>query len=148
VPEAIALVAILPVAFGGLLEGSVGTEQRPDLNWSVTGYVLHVSDNLRIWAERLMGVLGGAPLLVGNYDDNKLAEARSYREIPLQAAMWSLARSVDDWLKAVEAAPASGVVMVHPVRGELVLSDVILSNAHDTLHHQWDIERTLGHQGR
>ena len=66
VPEAIALVAILPVAFGGLLEGSVGTEQRPDLNWSVTGYVLHVSDNLRIWAERLMGVLGGAPLLVGN----------------------------------------------------------------------------------
>jgi hypothetical protein len=148
VPEAIALVANLPVAFGGLLEGRAGTEQHPDLNWSVTGYVLHVADNLRIWAERLMGVLGGAPRLVANYDENKLANARSYREIPLQAAMWSLTRSVDDWLTAVEAAPVSGVVMVHPVRGELVLSDVILSNAHDALHHRWDIERTLGHWGQ
>lgn len=148
VPEAIALVANLPISFSGLLEGRAGTERHPELDWSVTGYVLHVADNLRIWAERLMGVLGGAPLLVGNYDENKLADARSYREIPPQAAMWSLARSVDDWLRAVEAAPVSDVVMIHPVRGELVLSDVVLSNAHDGLHHQWDIERTLVHLGQ
>ena len=145
VPKAIAFVANLPIAFGGLLEGRDGTEQHPDLDWSVTGYVLHVADNLRIWAERLMGTLGGAPLLVGNYDENKLADAHNYLEIPIQAATWSLTRSVDDWLSAVEAAPVSGVVMIHPVRGELVLSDVVLANAHDALHHQWDIERTLGH---
>lgn len=143
-PEAIRLVANLPGSFGGLLEGRAGSERHADLDWSVNGYLLHVADNLRIWAERLMGVLGGPPLLVGNYDENKVAEARNYREIPLQAAMWSLTRSVDDWLGAVEAAPASGVVMVHPARGELELSDVVLSNAHDALHHRWDIERALG----
>ena len=143
VTEVVGRVANLPYAFGSLLDGRAGTEQHPDVNWSVTGYVLHVADNLRIWPERLMGVLRGADRVVGNYDENKLADARCYGEIPLQAAMWVLTRSVDDWLRAVEASPVSGVVMVHPVRGELVLSDVVLSNAHDALHHQWDIERTL-----
>ncbi|MHB8498941.1 MAG: DinB family protein [Acidimicrobiales bacterium] len=143
VPDAIALVADLPFAFAELLGGRAGTEQCSDLNWSVTGYVLHVADNLRIWAERLMGILGGAPLLVVNYNENKLADARRYMEVPLQAAMWSLSRSVDDWLGAVETAPVSGVVMVHPERGELSLSDVVLSNAHDACHHRWDVVRTL-----
>jgi hypothetical protein len=109
--------------------------------------VLHVADNLRIWAERLMGVPGGAPLHVGNYDENNLADARNYKDISIQAAMWSLSRSVDDWLKSVEDSPDSGVVMVHPQRGELTLSDVVLSNAHDALHHQWDVERTVRRLG-
>ena len=83
-------------------------------------------------------------LVVGNYDEKKLADARNYEDIPVPAAMWSLTRSVEDWLSSVEAAPSSGVVLVHPVRGELTLSDVVLSNTHDALHHQWDIERTVG----
>jgi len=147
VADAISLVANLPFVYGELLEGRSGREQHPGLTWSVTGYVLHVGDNLRIWAERLMGVLGGAPHLVGSYDENDLADARSYKDIPIQAAMWSLTRSVDDWLRSVEVSPDSGVVMVHPVRGELTLSDVVLSNAHDAMHHLWDIERTVRHLG-
>ncbi len=143
VADAIALVATLPVAYGGLLEGRSGMERHPGLAWSATGYVLHVADNLRIWAERLMGALEGVPLRVGNYDENKLAKARNYKDIPIQAAMWSLTRSVDDWLRSVEAAAGSGVVLIHPERGELALSEVVLSNGHDALHHQWDIERTL-----
>ena len=141
----VSLVASLPFAYAGILDGRSGREQHPGLTWSVTGYVLHVADNLRIWAERLMGVLGGSPDLVGNYDESKLADARSYMNIPIQAAMWSLTRSVDDWLRSVEASPDSGVVLVHPERGELTLSDVVLSNAHDALHHQWDIERAVRH---
>jgi len=145
VADAVRLVANLPFAYGGLLEGRSGREQHPGLTWTVTGYVSHVADNLRIWAERLMGVVEGAPLLVGNYDENKLADARNYKDIPIQAAMWSLCRSVDDWLRSVEASPDSGVVLVHPVRGELTLSDVVLCNAHDALHHQWDIGQTIRH---
>jgi hypothetical protein len=90
-----------------------------------------------------MGVVEGAPHLVGNYDENALAVARNYREIPLQASVWSLTRSVDDWLEAVEESATSGVVLVHPERGELTLLDVVLSNAHDAIHHQWDIVLTF-----
>lgn len=141
--DAIARVSDLPAAYRGLLEGRSGDELIPGVTWSVTEYVCHVADNLRIWAERLMGVGGGAPLLVGSYDQDKLADARNYRDISIQAAMWSLTRSVDDWLRSIEISPDSGVVLVHPERGEVTLSDVIQANAHDALHHQWDIERTL-----
>ena len=58
----------------------------------------------------------------------------------MQAANWSLARSVDDWLSSVEASPDAGVVMAHPERGELSLLHVVLSDTHDAQHHQWDIE--------
>jgi hypothetical protein len=143
-PDAVSLVTDLPSVYRLLVADRSGHEQLPGLRWSVTDYVIHVADNLRIWAERLMGVVDGAPPLVGNYDENELARARHYEEIPIQAAMWSLTRSVDDWLTSVELSPDSGVVLVHPARGELTLSDVVLSNAHDGLHHQWDIERTLG----
>ncbi len=141
--NAISLVSHLPTAYGGLLTGRSGNEQHPELNWSVSEYVTHVADNLRIWAERLMGVLRGASPLVGSYDENLLAKARNYRQIPVEAAMWSLTRSVDDWLAATEASATSGVVVIHPERGEMTLSDVVLSNAHDAIHHQWDIARTL-----
>jgi hypothetical protein len=142
--DGVSLVASLPFDYGELVAGWSGREQHPSLTWSVNGYVLHVADNLRIWAERLMGVVDGVPLAVGHYDENKLADARNYKAIPIQTAMWSLTRSVEDWLSSVEAAPTAGVILVHPVRGELTLSDVVLSNAHDALHHHWDIERTLG----
>ncbi len=146
VADAVSFVSDVPAAYRVLLTDRSGHERDPGLGWSVAEYVSHVADNLRIWAERLIGAVGGAPLPVGSYDENELAHARNYKDIPVQAAMWSLARSVDDWLKAVEASPSPGVVLVHPERGELTLSDVVLSNTHDALHHQWDIERTLEHR--
>ena len=37
----------------------------------------------------------------------------------------------------------TGIVLIHPDRGELSLPDVVLANAHDGFHHQWDIDRSL-----
>ena len=146
-PDAIALVSDLPFAYQGILSDRSGGEQLPGLDWTVTEYVSHVADNLRIWAERLMGVVNGAPPLVGSYSENELAVARNYTDIPLPAAMWSLSRSVEDWLTSVGTSPDAGVVLVHPERGELTLRDVVVANAHDAVHHQWDIERTLRASG-
>lgn len=141
--NAVSLVSNLPDSYRELLDGKSGNEQHSQRSWSVTEYVTHVADNLRIWAERLMGVVGGAPHLVASYDENVLARARNYREISIQAAMWSLTRSVEDWLAAIKASATSGVVLLHPQRGEMTLSDVAHANAHDAIHHQWDIERTF-----
>ena len=89
-----------------MLVGAIGTERHPDLEWSVSAYVSHVADNLRIWAERLAGIAAGAPPEVGGYDESALARARGYQQIPLQAALWSLSRSVAGWQHAVGADPA------------------------------------------
>jgi hypothetical protein len=109
----------------------------------VAEYVCHVADNLRIWAERLAGTVGGAPPEVGGYDENELADARHYELVPLPAATWSLSRAVADWGDVVVRSSRAGTVLVHPERGSLSLADVVRSNAHDASHHQWDIRRTL-----
>jgi hypothetical protein len=64
--------------------------------------------------------------------------------VALQAALWSLERAVGEWQLAVADAGAAEVTLIHPDRGEQSLVDVIRSNAHDAIHHQWDIQRSLG----
>jgi hypothetical protein len=52
------------------------------------------------------------------------------------------------WSSGDTVPSRSGGIMVHPERGELQLTDVVVSNAHDGLHHCWDIETILGRADR
>jgi hypothetical protein len=140
--DALALVEGVVPRLHGLVDDAGGRERHSDLGWSVVGYVCHIGDNLRIWAERLAGITRGDAPVVGSYDDNQLAAARAYDTIGLAGAMWSLERAVRDWLEAVRAAP-SGLTMNHPERGVIGLDDIVRSNTHDAMHHAWDITRTL-----
>jgi hypothetical protein len=141
--DAKAQMALVPASFATVVSSASGNERHPDLAWSVADYVSHVADNLRIWAERLMGVVLGASPVVGGYDESELAQARNYAAIPLAAALWSLRVATAEWLKAVESSNCVGTVLIHPQRGEMDLTAVALANAHDALHHRWDIERIL-----
>lgn len=141
--NAISLIEGAPARLHEALAEARGDERHPDLGWPVVGYVTHVADNLRIWAERIVGITNGATTAVAGYDENELARARRYEQISLPAALWTLDRSVRDWLDAVHAAPPD-LVMNHPDRGTLSLrEDVIRTNAHDVAHHEWDIARSL-----
>ena len=136
------LVAGIPARLSLMLTGAQGDERHPTLAWSVTSYVAHIGDNLRIWAERLAGVTRGGSTAIATYDDNKLAAARNYEALSLPGALWTLERSVRDWIEAVALAPLD-LEMMHPHRGPIRRDDIICSNAHDALHHVWDIERSL-----
>jgi hypothetical protein len=105
--------------------------------------VCHVTDNLRIWAERLAGFALGATGDVAIYDNDLLAQARAYESVPIQASLWSLGRASYDWMEAFSLAVDKGVVLLHPERGEQSTLDVARSNAHDVHHHEWDIRRSL-----
>ncbi|MGH9079717.1 MAG: DinB family protein [Acidimicrobiales bacterium] len=144
VPESVAVVSDIPREYAELLTDATGEERYPTLAWSASAYVCHVGDNLRIWAERLVGSVREGRVEVESYDEKALAEARGYGSIALVAAMWSLGRSVEAWVEAVGQGPRRGTVLVHPERGPLTLGDVVAANAHDAFHHGWDIERTLG----
>jgi DinB superfamily len=136
-------VAGVAAEYRRILAGATGAERHPDAVWSSGEYVCHVADNLRIWAERLVGVAGGGSIRVGRYDENELARVRDYPSISLPAALWTLERAVGDWQDAVDRSGAEGVVLIHPERGEQTLVDVAVSNAHDAEHHRWDIGRSL-----
>lgn len=125
------------------LKPSDARAKHPDLAWNVSAYVAHLSDNLRIWAERLAGLALGADRLVAGYDGDLLGEARRYPQLDLRVVLWGLERAVDDWHNAVVIASRSGRTLLHSERGELTVDDVVHSNSHDVTHHEWDIARSL-----
>lgn len=141
--DAKAVIASLPTRLAELLKDADGAERHPDLGWTVSAYVSHVGDNLRIWAERIAGITLGATMLVVSYDENLLATARGYQSLSLAGALWSLERATGDWLEAVSMG-TEDMAMIHPQRGGISLADVVTSNTHDAIHHLWDIRRSLG----
>ncbi len=142
----ISLLRDIPDSIDNLVEGVTGKEHLPDLGWNVSGYIAHMTDNTRIWSERLIAVARGADAHVIPYDPDLLAESRQYNEVALQGAAWSLRIAVEAWLDAVAEAKPAGVVMLHSERGAMELFDVVASNAHDALHHRWDLTRILQQQ--
>jgi hypothetical protein len=140
---AVALVAAAPSSFSALLAGDDGRARHPDLGWTVTGYVCHVADNLRIWGERLVGAACGGSGVVSTYDETALAAVRRYETIAIEGALWSLGRAVADWQVAVALATEQSVVLHHPDRGTVSVAEVVRANAHDVAHHGWDIRRSL-----
>ncbi|WP_190232849.1 hypothetical protein [Streptomyces avicenniae] len=144
--EAVVLVGALPARYAGLVEGLRGDERLPGLAWNVTAYVSHVTDNLRNWAERLAGARLSDAHRVPGYDQDLLANARHYAEIPLAGALWSLRWAAAAWAESVSAALDAGVVLDHATRGSQSTEDVARNNAHDAVHHAWDIARIVAHR--
>lgn len=102
-----------------------------------------MTDNTRIWAERLVAVARDADAHVVPYDPDLLAESRHYNGVALEGALWSVRIAAETWLRAVEEAQPAEIVMLHAVRGAMELSEVVASNVHDASHHRWDVTRIL-----
>lgn len=141
--DAVSVVGSTPDDVADALAGRDPASRHPDLTWSALAYVCHITDNLRIWAERLIGAGLGSMHPVSPYDGDLLARARSYEGVPIEGAMWSLARAVEDWKAAIRLAAERDVVLQHPERGPQTTKDVALTNAHDAYHHVWDIRRSM-----
>jgi hypothetical protein len=141
--QAMALVADLPRRFREALEGHDATLIHPDLTWSAAGYVAHVCDNLRIFAERFAAFDMGAYGDTVPYDPDKLAEARAYNSIPVAGALWSLENAARDLVRAVEMTAGQEVSMVIDERGPQNVLELIKTTTHDGYHHVWDVQRTV-----
>lgn len=146
--DAVELVGAIPQRYAELLTGRDGSMRHPDLDWTAGAYVCHVTDNLRVWAERSAGAALGGETSVPGYDEALLGRARHYNQVPVVGALWSLRHAATAWVEAMELALTAGVVLRHVGRGEQRTVDVARNNAHDACHHGWDIRRTLGHADR
>jgi hypothetical protein len=138
------IVAGAPDRFAQLLVGRDPASRSPGCAWSAYGYVWHVADNFRVWAERVMALVTTGDNRVVTYDPSTLGAARGYESLPVSAALWSLGRAVDDWHAAfgrVEQEP--GVILRHPVGSALTLVDVRRQLAHEVQHHALDVGRAL-----
>ena len=143
VPAANEIIDDAPRRLGALATRENGRIRHPDLEWSVSGYLCHVGDNIGIWAERVASVALGNDGPVALYNQDLLAAARHYDDVDVPAALWTVGRAVGDWQAAIALAGTSPFTMIHEELGRMTLADVILIRAHDVVHHGWDIERTL-----
>jgi hypothetical protein len=139
--DAVKLVQQFPALYAARLDGATGQETCADLTWSVSAYVSHVADNLRIWSERLAGARLSGESRVSGYDQDLLGAARRYDSINLHAALWSLDWAVRGWSESLRRALAAGTELHHVDRGRQSAEDVARNNAHDASHHLWDIGR-------
>jgi hypothetical protein len=142
--DADAIVRDSPRRFGEVTSRPRDRDRHPDLQWPISGYVCHVADSIRIWAERIAIVLLANQVSVPPYDQDLLATARHYDQIDVSAALWSLERAVGDWTAAVEMTRGRPFVMRHNEAGTMSFTDVVAIRAHDVVHHAWDIERIIG----
>jgi len=141
VDDAVRLIQAVPERYAALIGEGDGSARGAGLEWSSGAYVCHVADNLRIWAERLVGAARGSSRPVAPYDADLLARARNYGAVPVEGALWSVRLAAAAWEEAVELGATGRVVLAHPERGPQTVSDVVRNNAHDAYHHAWDIER-------
>jgi hypothetical protein len=141
--DADAIVRDAPRRFREVATRPRDRDRHPDLEWSVSGYVCHVADSIRIWAERIASVVLANQVQVPPYDQDLLAKARHYDAVDVQAALWSLTRAVEDWRAAVELTRNRPFVMRHDEAGTMSFSDVVAIRAHDVVHHAWDVERIV-----
>ena len=145
--DATALILDAPERYAELLAGADGSERHPALTWSVKAYVAHVADNLRNWAERIVSACEAGQTALRPTDQDVVAAARAYEAMPLATALWSMGRSANIWADAMAACAGRDFTFSHPLRGEQSLAELVLTVAHDTAHHEWDIRRSLGTGG-
>lgn len=136
--ESRAIIAAMPTAAESVLEGSDGMTKPEDGSWNATGYVAHLADLARGWAER-WAQLRVAPgsLLVG-WDPDELANARDYCSLPLPLTMWSLRRDVDG-LATVAVGLTDKTTFHHADWGEGNVADAYRWLGHEFHHHLQDI---------
>jgi hypothetical protein len=102
-----------------LPSGRTGRERHPDLAWTPAAYLSHITDDLRILAERLAGARLSGAVSVTAHDPDLMATARCYNEIAPAAALWSLEHAVSAWAESVTAALDDGVALQHTLTGRI-----------------------------
>jgi fructose-1,6-bisphosphatase/inositol monophosphatase family enzyme len=138
-----AFVEGLPMRARSLAEQGKGDERLTPQAWSVSGYISHVADNLRTWAERLQGALLSEITMASGYDPDALAAAWKYELVPPSSARWSLENSCDAWVKTLTAARAQKIELEHVTRGRQRAQNIARNNAHDARHNLRDIASVL-----
>jgi hypothetical protein len=110
--------------------------------WSASRYVWHTVDVLRFGTERLWTISADPSFGVPSWDENVLAEVRSYDDLSPVVGLIALISAALTWREAAMEAPHD-VVTPHPEAGEIRAFDIVQRNAHEVCHHLWDVQRGI-----
>jgi hypothetical protein len=110
--------------------------------WSASRYVWHTVDVLRFGTERLWTISADPSFGVPMWDENEVADVRSYDDLSPVVGLIALITAADAWRTASLEAPHD-VTTPHPEFGTIGAFEVVQRNAHEVCHHLWDVRRAL-----
>ena len=129
--------------FGAVLSQIAPAQAVEPGLWSASRYVWHTVDVLRFGTERLWTISADPTFGVPAWDENVVAEVRSYDALSPMVGLIALISTADAWRTASLEAPRD-VTTPHPEAGAIDAFDVVQRNAHEVCHHLWDVRRALG----
>lgn len=129
--------------FADLLDGREARPAPAPGWWSPSGYVWHVADVTRAWAERLHSLAAQPEARWAPFDPDELARARHYDELPASTGPWALARSVEALHDGL-ALHDHHATFLHPEWGRGTVTDALRWLAHEVVHHELDVRRGDG----
>ena len=110
--------------------------------WSASRYVWHTVDVLRFGTERLWTISADPAFGVPSWDENVVAEVRSYDALSPVVGLIALIAAARAWREAALEAPHD-VTTGHAEAGQICSFDIVQRNAHEVCHHLWDVQRGL-----
>jgi len=110
--------------------------------WSASRYVWHTVDVLRFGTERLWTLSADPAFGVPAWDENVMADVRSYDQLSPVVGLIALIAAAHSWRTAAMEAPHEEHTP-HPEAGAICAFDVVQRNAHEVWHHLWDVQRGL-----
>jgi hypothetical protein len=142
--EARSVLASAPQRFEALLQDGTDLKRKPDPKiWSPSGYVWHLSDWLRIQAQRIYGITHDPAYEHVGIDQDELDGLFHYDRLSTPAGLWALERSAGDFQTATEGIDPNQT-FDHPTAGTISLHDIVRYVAHEVVHHDLDVRRGLG----
>ena len=132
-------VAVFGECISRLGDPSVAVE--PGL-WSASRYVWHTVDVLRFGTERLWTLSVDPSFGVPSWDENLIAEHRSYDQLSPFVGLLAMISAVETWRTAALEAPRD-VSTPHPEAGTIDAFELVQRNTHEVWHHLWDVQRGL-----
>lgn len=128
--------------FGAVLSRVDPAEAVEPGLWSASRYVWHTVDVLRFGTERLWTISADPAFGVPQWDENIVAEVRSYDQLSPVVGLIALIAAADAWRTSALEAPHD-VSTPHPEAGTICAFDIVQRNAHEVCHHLWDLQRAL-----
>ena len=111
--------------------------------WAPNAYLWHVVDVLRFGAERLWMLTLDPTAAVIAWDADEIADARGYAGLSVAVGLHALDHATATWLDAFDATPRDAVAH-HPEIGAMTALVMARRNAHEVVHHSYDIASALG----
>ena len=130
--------------FGGVLSRIDPARAVDPGLWSASRYSWHTVDVLRFGTERLWTISADPTFGVPTWDENVVAEVRSYDQLSPIVGLVALISAADTWRTAALGSPHD-VATAHPDNGSISAFDVVQRNAHEVCHHLWDVGRATSH---